>query len=285
MNDRSILWIHLILAIGLPSGILLYSIAAGTSIESMLLNVIIAFCVIPIVAFGMYMWVSGRGQMWINGVNWKALDEYQSKRAVRLMGLSMAVFGIGLYLSFMFIAESLTIFILLIVILIVGLLVFLVYVNTKKFRSRPAKEPKMSQSTMLAVSMIVIFASVIPAFMMTDVFGDGNINVNVTDDYVSVEGPMFKYREFNYDEIDECWLDKNFEKGKRINGYGTSNIKSGHFENSSFGRYMLASYAKVTPCIVISMDGEIYAFNQSTVEETQDVYDKLSIILGPKAKP
>ena len=275
MNDRSVMLIHLILAIGVPSGVLAYYAATGMTIEGLLFGAIMAFCMIPIIAFGMYMWVSGRGQMWINGVNWKALDESQSKRTVRLMGITMALFCLGIYACVALILEDFMLFIYGFVALMVLLFVFIYYVNSKKYRAKPATDPKMSTGTMVLVSVLVVMLSVVPAMYTTSMLGDGNINVNVTDDYISVEGPMFEYKEFKYDEIERYFIAEDFPRGSRTNGFGTSSIQSGHFLNSWFGDYMLASYTSSRPCVVIFYGGEEYAFNQQTVEETRNIFEQL----------
>ena len=281
MNDKGVIAIFVALAFGVPAAVLGYFYISGVGGSSLMFNAVLLFCFIPIIAFGMYMWATGRGQMWINGVNWKALDEDQAKRTVRLLGLLIALLCVALFACTVMIFYDLTIGLVTMAIAIAAFMYPIYYVNSKKYRAKPAKEPRFSANAMIAISVAVIIASVAPALMVSEFVGDGTIKANVTDDYVSVEGPMFPLKEFDYDKIDNIVLDANFDKGRRTNGFGTSTIMSGHFQNVTLGDYMLASYTQVKPCIVIEYEGEHYAFNQSTVEETQDVYDRIMAIIGP----
>jgi len=276
MNDKGVIAIFVALGFGIPTVILALQIFAGYNESSLLFNGIIAFCFVPLIAFGMYMWTTGRGQMWINGVNWNALDEGQSQRTVRLMGLLIAALCIALFVSMALIFYDLTLFIIVMAAIIAAFMYPIYYVNSKKYRAKPAKEPRFSANAMLAISVAVIIASAAPALVLSDMVGDGTIKVNVTDDYVSVEGPMFPLKEFDYDKIEELKYDSNFDKGRRTNGFGTPTIQSGHFWNETFLDYMLASYAKVKPCIAIKYEGRWYAFNQSSVELTQQLYDDIN---------
>ena len=80
---------------------------------------------------------------------------------------------------------------------------------------------------------------------------------------------------FTYSEIDEIRYDADFDKGSRRMGYGTDTISSGKWKNAEFGNYELASYSNVKPCIIISVDGGIYAFNQSSDDATLNLFNDL----------
>jgi len=281
MNDKSVIAIFVALAFGVPAAFLGYFYISGVGGSSLMFNAIMLFCMIPIIAFGMYMWATGRGQMWINGVNWKALDDDQANRTVRLLGLIIALLCVALYASMVLIFYDLTIALVSMVVAIAAFMYPIYYVNSKKYRAKPAKEPRFSANAMIAISVAVIIASAAPALLMSEFVGDGTIKANVTDDFVSIEGPMFPLKEFDYDKIDDIILDSNFDKGRRTNGFGTSTIQSGHFSNGTLGDYMLASYAQVKPCIVIEYEGEHYAFNQSTVELTQKLFDDIKDKMTP----
>ena len=275
MNNKTILLIHVILGFGIPVGILGYSLMTGVGGDSLLFGAILMLCMIPTIAFGMYMWVTGRGQMWINGVNWKALDEAQATRTVRLMGILMALMCLAIYASLCLLFIDFMIFIVVLVAILVGFGYVIYYVNSKKYRAKSAGAPTMSMNTMLAISVAVLAVSAVPAVYLCGAFGDGNINVDLADDHISIEGPMFK-EEFKYTDIDDYYIDMTFDKGKRTNGFGTSTIASGHFWNLQFGDYMLASYTQVKPCIVLVVNGDHYVFNQSTAELTQQMMDDLT---------
>ena len=131
-----------------------------------------------------------------------------------------------------------------------------------------------SKGSVAAVVIIFALATIPVSYAASSISTDGQIGITLDEENFTVVGPMFDHT-FVYSDIEQFYLDEDFDKGKRKMGYGTSTIKSGKFQNSQFGNYELASYAKVKPCIVIMVDSEYYAFNQASDKETQDLFTEL----------
>lgn len=124
-----------------------------------------------------------------------------------------------------------------------------------------------------AVIAVAVLVTVPSAVLSDTVFGE-SVNVTFDDTGVTVTAPMFDHH-FNYDDIEDCRLEQDFDRGHRVYGYATGTICSGKWNNSMFGDYELASYTSVHTCIVLSVGGNIYAFNLSDTARTQSAYETI----------
>jgi len=284
MDGRSALKLYSFLSIALPSVVIVCGFVLGYDVWSLVIVGMMSFIFTPLMAFGLYMWTTGRGQMWINGVEWKAFNDAQSDKAVRIMGLTITGFSFILLIGISFLFGSVLIFVLLFAVGLILVFYAVYYLNSKKFKTnRRPVSGKISMNKMITISVIILAGSAASSFFMLNELGtDGEIHVNLNEDNISIEGPFFNYREFAYSDIDHFYLDDDFEKGKRTSGYGTSEIKSGHFRNSQFGDYILTSYAKIKPCIVLYFDNEYYVFNQSSADDTYGIFETLKSKMLPK---
>lgn len=91
------------------------------------------------------------------------------------------------------------------------------------------------------------------------------INVEISEDYFSVSSTMLDVKIY-YEDITE--LDTTEEKFRRDWGYGGSNIGTGNFSNSNFGKVKYAAYNNVQTKIVVKHEHGTFVFNQSTEEST-----------------
>lgn len=247
-------------------------------------SAVILYTMFPLIIMGIYMWVSGSGHRWINGPDWTKMSENTRVQASRTVGIWIAistfVLAIGMAVMFHYMGKSLAIGMGAFVISLIGFMALIFYpivkVSRKSFEEEWRYKTSTGPSKGKAIAAVLIFSiAIIPIGLVSaELGGNGEITVTLNDDDFSVKGPMFDHT-FAYNEVDSIELDPKFDKGKRISGYGTSTIKSGNFRNDELGDYKLASYAKIMPCIVIIVDGEYYAFNQSSDKLTEDLYDKL----------
>lgn len=124
-----------------------------------------------------------------------------------------------------------------------------------------------------AIVAVAVLVTVPSAVLADTVFGE-SVNVTFDDTGVTVTAPMFDHH-FSYDEIEDCHLEQNFDRGHRVYGYATGTICSGKWNNGMFGDYELATYTAVHSCIVLSVGGHIYAFNLSDTAQTQSAYETI----------
>lgn len=277
---------YILISIIVPTIIVvLVMMFAELGIWGIFIEVILLYLMFPCIMAGVYMWATGNGSRWINGPDWTKMSENTRNRGVRVVGIFLSISMVVILYGVISIFYGVTAWgfgtamILFAVIMIAGvalLLYSVVLVSRKSFEETwRYKEPvNPSKGKILAVTLIFAISMVPVGFSVSSIGGNEEINITLNDDDFLVKAPMFDHT-FAYDEIDTIYLDTDFEKGSRISGYGTNTIKSGNFRNSEFGDYKLASYAKVTPCIVIMVDGNYYAFNQSSDSLTEELYQDL----------
>lgn len=246
----------------------------GSCSGSILLDAVVVFCVIPTTVSGAWLWFSDTAGLYLNG--FPNLKEEYRTRAANLMGIGVVLFGFVMSLGLgLLLSEGNIYGIIIILLALIFVLVPILYFNERKIRNVRIPLEKRSPNTKGAVIVLISILVLLPLPVLGTLNADGNeIAVTFREDSFSVKGPMFDHT-FHYKDVDVLALEENFEKGKRIYGYATSKLCSGKFNNSMFGGYYLASYTKVIPCIVFSVDGTMYAFNQADISKTQQTYNML----------
>ena len=263
---------YAVLAVAVPAAATIIAWALGWSMFQIFFVAIVMFCCIPIVCMGLCQWMHGNGYRFLNlGVDWSTKKDKESREIASRWGKWIVIGTIVLALACAFITYNL-----IVGLLLMGLSIVLMVAPIFKGLSKGSPLPSWSKGTRIAVVAVALVLAVVP-FMYIVGGGMGtteSVDVSVGDDSFTVKAPFFDHT-FSYDEVDDCQFMYPFDKGKRVMGYHSGTISSGHYNNSLFGDYELAAYTQVEACIVVSVDGEIYAFNQDTDELTMDVYDEL----------
>ncbi len=230
------------------------------------------FVMFPIIMMSAYMWLTGKGAKFINGVDWSKLNEQETKNKVSSIGfwimISMIIvmYGLAVIPSHVWIGLG-----------ILGVGSVLAIVIAIKTVAGGNSRPMISLDSVKALSilLVVTLVSLVPTtYIMTEFTSSESVDVTVGNESFTVKAPMFDHT-FTYSEIDEIRYDADFDKGSRRMGYGTDIISSGKWKNAEFGNYELAAYTKVRSCIVISVGGDIYAFNQSSDDATLNLFNDL----------
>ena len=262
---------YVALAIAVPSILTVWCLASGCSQASLLLTTISLFCCYPMICCGLYMWLHGGWYRYLNiGVDWSRMTEEESKSVASGYGpwlaasMALLLFSISILLSSMVLGF---------VLMAVSIAMVLIPVVRKPRRKE--RLPLMTPSKRVLAVVLASVIALVPSMYMFDHEGSGSVEISMGEEGMTVKAPMFD-RYFSYDDIDDCEYFEDFNKGTRVMGYADGVIASGTFKNDMFGRYQLASYVKVGPCVAISYGGEMYAFNQSSVEETLRLYEDLS---------
>jgi len=240
------------------------------------LALIAVLVVYPCTMAGLYFFLEGRNHRWINGMDWTSMTERERRNAASYVGLFMTIGCIVLCIS---VPLTLSSFVLGIILIVCSVVVMLVpFLTQEKAKSKQFVERSAGRKAMIfiAVSVIAIVPTVGVGMLG---FSTETVEVEFLDTQIHVRAPMFDYT-FDYDTIEDLEMDPDFDKGSRVAGYGTPTISSGTFNNAQFGNYKLASYTQVDPCIFFLYEGKYYAFNQSDDLLTQQVYDRLSGLVG-----
>ena len=236
-----------------------------------LLPIIGILVVYPCVVMGVYIYLEGTGYRWINGIDWSSMTEQERTNTCSYVGFYLAVGCVilGIAISCMLIN-----FIIAIILLVVAvILIMAACVSTERAASK--KFVERSVNSKIAVFLVFSVLTIAPIMVLGSTeFTQEAVNVEFDENNVHIQAPMFNYH-FEYGLIEDLEFDPDFDKGKRIAGYGTPTICSGTFSNDVFGNYKLASYTQVKPCIFFLYEGKYYAFNQGSNELTQQAYEQL----------
>ena len=232
---------------------------------------IVALVTYPLAVVGLYMFLEGKGHRYINGMDWSSMNDRERLNAVSYLGRYMIVSMILLSFSLVIMMNSFIIGIILLVCSIIVVVIPVIRQDTAKATAYISRGATTKVSAFLVVTAICI----VPSIVLSDIgWSSDTVTVEFEENKLHVSAPMVnKY--FDYDKIEELEIDPDFDKGTRIGGYGTPTICSGKFSNDVFGRYTLASYTKVQPCVFFKYDGEYFAFNQADDELTQAAYETL----------
>lgn len=268
---------YLIIALLIPTLLTIGYAALGG--DETLFFAITMFCGYPITIWGMYMWHVGSGFRWVNGIDWSKHDHGTNVRICRYVGKYIMAFGIVFTWAMSTIFASLVLFIIGTILSIILCIIPFIKIGIRgpDGLGDSILDNRRKIMSILAVSILTI---VPPAIVLDSDASSTPIEITFNEHYVSVKAPMFNH-DFLYEEINEIHLDEDFDRGMRIMGYGTTSICSGKFDNDSFGRYELAAYNSCDACIVISVGGEIFAFNQSSLSKTNTVYMELLSRINP----
>lgn len=235
-------------------------------------NALILYLLVPCTMCGAWMWFSHNAGRYVNG-----FDNISIEKRNRFANY----FGIYLIISMILISISVGLFTIAesipgILILIVSILVLLYpmrYLNDKIVDKKIVFENASDRVKIITCAIVSILVT-IPILVADNCSSSVAVDVTFGEEEFSVRAPMFDYT-FSYSDVEEVRLDSDFDRGIRVYGFGTSVISSGLFKNDQFGRYHLASYTKISSCIVFSVNGDMYAFNQDSEESTKAAFDTL----------
>ena len=279
------------------------------------LIIILSATFLPLIIVGLYMMFTGKGSWAIAGYNTspkEVKDTYNEVELSKMVGAVLAIFC-GIILLGIFAATLMSGGLYVIVATILIGTIFMVFavihlnrdrrylkdINTQvSLREEKSKRVKGSKKTTQVTipvrriapenrkkenrtAVIIITISLIATVILTAfVLTDGDIDVDITDDDITVNGPMVNVTidYANLDRIDgktmKIEFRYDFDAGSRTMGYGTLRVQSGNFNNEEFGDYKLATYTGTKAFIIIQYnDGSVLVFNQQSVEETEKVFD------------
>ena len=263
---------YIALAVLAPLVAVVFVIMGSDDPLNIIYPAIVLFVCFPIIMTGVFTWFTGRGKRFINTVDWSRYTEEEAKKTVSYTGFWVMITVIILTYGVSLIMVNLWIGLSIIAVAIILMLITLLRPMFKKI-NRPL--PSMDSVKAFSVILLVTAVSLVPTtyFMITGV-GSESVDITLGDGSFTVKAPMFDHT-FRYDEIDDIQYYEDFDKGSRKMGYNDNHICSGKFHNSLFGDYQLAAYRSVTPCVAISVDGQMYAFNQDSDAKTLELFESI----------
>ena len=103
----------------------------------------------------------------------------------------------------------------------------------------------------------------------------GNIEVNCEDTSFKINATYWTDIEVNYSDIDTIEYRKDLDVGVRTNGFGSTRLSMGIFQNEEFGSYILYAYTGAKAFIVLTSDGETLVIGMKDAEDTRALYDTI----------
>ncbi len=283
-RDTKVLALIVIASIAAPLALIAALLSSGVDfLDFMAALMLLIF--LPILVLSIYMWATGKGAMFIAGYNTspKAVrDLYDSKALAKFVGMVVTIFLvmllIGLELLLLDVSETLSV--VLIAVGTIFLFASLVYMNTGgRFLKEGAdpskvvitdKERKRNRAIILAVLGVSAIVLVAVFFSITS----GSVDASLGDDALQVTAP-FVDENILYADVSSVELRDTFDNGRRVGGFGGTEISSGNFQNDEFGRYTLARYNDVQSCIVVHHANGVLVFNLDTADGTERAFEDL----------
>ncbi|MCQ2070604.1 MAG: hypothetical protein MJZ68_05705 [archaeon] len=245
-------------------------VVSGTDVLDLSVTVITLSVCIPLTVMGLYMYLEGRGSGFINGVDWSRYSDTERMDLSSYMGKYIVAGSVLMSVSLSVIIGHMFLGLVLIVVSVLLMVAPIAKIG-EKVRPRTVHDSgRKILFYVLSVGLILL------ATLGLGLEDGGHIGAEITldEDSFSVSAPFFD-ETFVYSEVQGLASEPGFKKGSRIMGLEVPSFESGTFRNSVFGKYTLAAYTDVGPCICFLYHGHHYAFNQSTEETTYAMYLEL----------
>lgn len=126
-------------------------------------------------------------------------------------------------------------------------------------------------SVIVSVVLGVVLAIVLSVLMFT-----GSIETTFDDNALNVKASFWSDLTLNYEDIKDVEYREDGVDGARVNGVGSARLLLGVFRNDEFGVYTRYTYTGDQPCVVIKTATRTVVLCAETVEETIEIYERIS---------
>lgn len=108
----------------------------------------------------------------------------------------------------------------------------------------------------------------------------GDIEVSCEDTSFKINATYWTDIEVNYTDVDVVEYRNDFDVGVRTNGFGSTRLSMGIFENEEFGSYTLYAYTGAKEFVVLTSEGKTLVIGMRDTNDTKAIYDAISDKLG-----
>lgn len=120
--------------------------------------------------------------------------------------------------------------------------------------------------------VIILFAA---AMLMGKCDSDNVVRIHSSEDMIAVNSKTFSMN-IPYDVIAELALEQVPDLGRTVDGKNNDSLRTGIWENETWGEYHLCLDPDATNCIVAYLnDGRTFVFNRKNAEETENIYRQI----------
>ena len=121
--------------------------------------------------------------------------------------------------------------------------------------------------------VIILFAT---AMLMGKCDSDNAVRIHSNDTLIAVNSKSYSMN-IPYDMIADITLENVPDLGRVIDGKNNDSLRTGIWENESWGEYHLCMDPDASNCIVASLDdGRTFVFNRKSAEETEKIYQEIT---------
>lgn len=124
----------------------------------------------------------------------------------------------------------------------------------------------------------ILFAVVLVALMMLFAINHSNnmVKVKFNEDAVRITSSEYNIT-LDYADIANATLENLSDAGQqKENAHDDEMLRSGVWENDTWGTYYICADLDATQCIVARLhDGRVFVFSRKNNAETQKIYDEL----------
>lgn len=270
-----------------PLVLMLTRMGSLTSGYSIWIGFLMIAIFVPIIALGVYMAFTGKGQSLISGYNMMSKENracFDGRALAKATGWVLLIICIPVLIGMVaiFFFDDLLTLLFSTALAIILAVVLLVYMNTGgRYLKDPTVRPKSSLSKRGKIVICVVVAaiavvSIVGIYALTQ---SGSVDAELGDDELHVSAPMLD-ENISYDDIGYVELKQNLDLGYRASGFAGSHVLSGLFHNDLYGDYHLGAYKSVDLYIVVHYNNEVLVFNQDSVADTTSFYEDLLIKLA-----
>ncbi len=267
-----IFWIVPIISL-LTSGIM-YSAALGkemnaTSFVPILLGIMFIF-------MGNYLPKIKQNSTLGIKVSWALHNEENWNKTHRLGGKIWVAGGVSLFVA-AFLPTEAMMWIMLLVIAAISVIPcaysYYIYKQHQKegvvyaTPSRSKTEEITVKISAVIVTMLLIGVAVL---MFT-----GNIAVDCGDTSFQIKASYWTDIEVDYEEIDTIEYRKDLRVGARSNGFGSTRLSMGIFENEEFDSYTLYAYTNAEEFVVMTSGQKTLVIGMRDAQDTEAIYEEI----------
>ena len=135
------------------------------------------------------------------------------------------------------------------------------------------EEGQESKNSRKILIVNLIFTVAILIFVGVICF-TGEIEVQYGDTSFTIEASYWDDLTVEYDAIESVEYRENFNKGYRVNGFGSPKLSMGLFKNDEFGVYTLYSYTENDDCVVMKVNGKVLVVGDTENGRAREIYEE-----------
>ena len=126
----------------------------------------------------------------------------------------------------------------------------------------------------VALFAVIMIVALVPIFIMFFKLQNVDLNLNVSDNTVNIESPMYK-DSFHKDEIEDVYTLTKLPESKRLNGLDDGNLLLGKFKVEGYGDSRVYIRNDVNKIVVIKLKDLTVFISGDDESEAEEIYKEL----------